>query len=475
MDIVKKYGRLFPLILLIFLFSCGTGKNSSKKEAANSELSRIMKSGRLRVVVDYNSTNYFVYRGKPMGFKYELLQHLAKDMGLELEISVNNNMQETFDGLGQKRYDLVAKNLTVTKEPHEDIVFTTPFEQTRQVLVQRKPENWQNKSPDAIENLLIRNQLDLAGKKVHVQENTVYYRRLVNLSEEIGDEIIIVEDAENGVEQLVAMVASGQIDYTVCDENVAKVNQSYYPNLDVGTPVSFPQNIAWAVRHDSEEWLNYLNNWIRNMKNTATYNILYKKYFEDSRLGAMVASGYHSTVGGRISPYDDLIKTAAAESDMDWRLVASVIYRESKFDAEAESWAGAYGLMQVMPESADLFLVNDYEAPEVNIKVGVRLLKWLDDQYAAEIPDPSERLKFVLASYNVGLGHVKDAQRLAEKYDRDPTIWKNSVDYFLLNKSAEKFFKDPVVRWGYCRGEEPYNYVNNVLATYHHYQNVIHE
>lgn len=434
-----------------------------------------MKSGKLRAVVDYNSTNYFVYRGKPMGFKYELLQHLAKDMGVELEISVSNNLSETFDGLNRKRYDLVAKNLTVTKKRDETIEFTEPLEQTRQVLVQRKPNNWQQMSFRAMEDSLIRNQLDLGGKKIYVQKNTAYYRRLVNLSDEIGEEITIVQDSIYGVEQLVAMVSKGDIDYTVCDENVAKVNQTYYNNLDIETPISFPQNIAWAVRNGSEEWLSYLNNWIRNFKKTATFAVLYRKYFENSRSHAMVSSTYHSIGGGQISPFDDLIKKAANKGNMDWRLLAAIIYRESRFDPYAESWAGAYGLMQIMPESADLFRINEFEEPEQNIKVGVRLLNWLDKNLREDVPDSTQRIKFVLASYNVGLGHVKDAQRLAKKYDKNPQIWEDNVDYYLLNKSASKYFKDPVVRWGYCRGEEPYNYVNNVLTTYRDYRNIITE
>ncbi|HKJ41346.1 MAG TPA: transporter substrate-binding domain-containing protein, partial [Sunxiuqinia sp.] len=452
---IKSYIKFFPLLFLTVLLSCGSGQNKHKKslQRKTNELAKIMKSGKLRAVVDYNSTNYFVYRGRPMGFKYELLQHLAADMGVNLEISVSNNLKETFTGLENGNYDLIAKNLTVTKNREKIIEFTTPLEQTRQVLIQRKPRNWRNMTQQAIDDSLIRNQLDLAGKEIHVQKNTSYYRRLVNLSDEIGANITIVEDTIYGVEQLVSMVAKGDIDYTVCDENVAKVNQSYYPNIDISTPISFPQNIAWAVQNGSKEWLKYLNNWIRNFKKTAEFRILYRKYFENSRTRSMVNSEFHSLGGGHISPYDKLIKAAAKKADLDWRLVAAVIYNESKFNPDAESWAGAYGLMQVMPESADLFHINDYEPPAQNIKVGVKLLKWLDDNFAKEIPDSTERIKFVLAAYNVGLGHVKDAQRLAEKYGKNPTKWDNNVDYFLLNKSASKFYKDPVVHWGYCRGE----------------------
>lgn len=473
----QTYIPFIALILVVLLFSCNGRKNRKDDEssARKNDLTRIMKSGQLRAVVDYNSTNYFIYRGKPMGFKYELLKHLAEDMGVQLEISVSNNLQETFEGLQDEQYDLVAKNLTVTKKRDEIIAFTLPLEQTRQVLVQRKPDNWRTLPHHALEDSLIRNQLDLAGKTIYVQKNTAYYRRMVNLSDEIGEEIDIVQDSIYGVEQLVSMVANGEIDYTVCDENVAKVNQTFYPNLDISTPVSFPQNIAWAVRNGSEEWLKYLNNWIRNFRKTTTYAVLYNKYFENSRSSTMASSGYHSIRDGNISPFDEMIKDAAQRAGLDWRFLAAMIYRESRFDPEAESWAGAYGLMQIMPETADLVRMNEYEEPEQNIRVGVRLLEWLNKNLKPDVPDSTQRVKFVLAAYNVGLGHVKDAQRLAEKYDKNPEIWDDNVDYYLLNKSASKFYSDPVVRWGYCRGEEPYNYVNRVLETYRDYRNIIAE
>ncbi|WP_423126283.1 transporter substrate-binding domain-containing protein [Gaoshiqia sp. Z1-71] len=469
---------LMIVVLLLAGWSCSNKEKTISGQAnveRETEVTRIMKSGKLRVVVDYNSTNYFIYKGKPMGFKYELLQKLAKDMGVKLEISVSNDLEETFEGLNRKQYDLVAKNLTITRKRNDLIDFTIPLEQTRQVLVQRKPKKWREMPPHAIEDSLIRSQLHLAGKRIHVQKNTAYYRRLVNLSDEIGAEIEIVQDSIYGVEQLVSMVAKGEIDYTVCDENVARVNQSFYPNLDIETPVSFPQNIAWAVRNDSPEWLSYINSWILDIKASPTYLVLYKKYFENSRSSVMANSDYHSLTGGKISPYDDLIKAESAKIGLDWRFVAAIIYQESRFDSEAISWAGAYGLMQVLPESADLFNIYNFDEPKNNIAVGTKLIKWLDDNFKQDIPDSTERVKFVLAAYNVGLGHVKDAQRLAEKYDRIPIVWTDNVDYFLLSKSIAKYYRDPVVRWGYCRGEEPFNYVNNVLATYRHYRNIIGE
>lgn len=471
-----KYILLIPVLFafILWYYSCSQSVKPEKDDLkTETELTRIMKSGRLKVVVDYNSTNYFIYQGIPMGFKYEMLQHLARDMRVKLEISVNNDPEETFEELIGKKYDLIAKNLTVTKDRNQFVSFTVPLEQTRQVLVQRKPENWRIMMPKALEDSLIRNQLDLAGKQVYVQKRSVYYSRLVNLSEEIGEEIDIIQDSIYGVEQLISMVAKGEIRYTVCDENMAKVNQIYYPDLDVETPVSFQQNIAWAVRHDSPEWLSYLNSWITNFRQSPTYRVLYQKYFESPRSGIRFNSDYYSYTGGKLSPYDELIREVCREEGMDWRLIAAVISQESNFDASAESWTGAYGLMQVLPESADMFKILDYKNPRENIQVGVNLMKWLDDHFKEEVPDSAERIKFSLAAYNVGLGHVQDAQRLAEKYDRIPIVWNNNVDYFLRNKSVAKYYRDPVVKYGYCRGEEPYYFVNHILDTYRHYCNVM--
>jgi len=467
---------LFVSALSGILWQCSGKRNTDSEKdqvSTETELTRIMKSGKLKVAVDYNSTNYFIYQGIPMGFKYEILQHLAKDMQLDLEISVNNDQEESFQELIGKKYDLVAKNLTITKERNQSVVFTEPLEQTRQVLVQRKPGNWKIMDQDAWEDSLIRNQLDLAGKKIYVQKNSVYYTRMLNLSEEIGENIEIMQDSIYGIEQLIAMVAKGEIEFTVCDENMAKVNQIYYPDLDVKTPVSFPQNIAWAVRNGSPEWLNYLNNWIINFRKSSTYRSLYQKYFESPRTGTRFNSDYYSFTNGKISRYDDVIREVCRKEGMDWRFIAAIISQESNFSDTAQSWTGAYGLMQVLPKSAEMFKIEDYKSPKGNIQVGVSLLKWLDEHFREEVPDSIERIKFTLASYNVGLGHVQDAQRLAEKYDRIPIVWKDNVDYFLRNKSVAKYYNDPVVRYGYCRGEESYLFVNEIMDTYHHYCNVI--
>lgn len=458
------------LLVAIVFFSVVETKRKQKSETGavkQNDLMKIRKSGILKSVVDYNSTDYFVYRGKPMGFKYELLKELSKELGVKLEISVINNLSETFQGVKNGRFDVVAKSLTVTKERSKLIDFTVPILQTRQVLVQRA------KQKPGADSTYIESTLQLAGKKIYIQKNTSFFKRLQSLSEEIGADITIVEDSIFGVEQLVAQVAKGNIDYTVCDENIAKLNKTYYSNLDVSLAISFKQNIAWVVPKGSTVWKSYLNNWITNFKKTKKYKYLYHKYFESVRIAARMDDNLHSIKGGKISRYDKIVKKISAKYNWDWRLISAVIYQESRFNSEAGSWAGAYGLMQIMPSTAKRFGIEDISNPEQNIKGGVLFLNWINKQFVNSIPDSTQRIKFVLASYNIGLGHVMDAQRLAEKFGKNKTVWDDNVDFYLLNKSSKFYFKDPVVRFGYCRGEEAYNYVSRVLTTYSHYLNVI--
>src|SRR5690606_15531757 len=131
------------------------------------------------------------------------------------------------------------------------------------------------------------------------------------------------------------------------------------------------------------------------------------------------------------------------------------VIQESQFDPSAESWMGAAGLMQLMPETAAAFGADSILDPQQNLMAGMKYMKSLDKALAKEISNTDERLKFVLAAYNVGLGHVWDARSLAKKYGSSDVIWKDNVEFFLLNKSNSENYRDPMVIHGYCTGTEP--------------------
>lgn len=441
-----------------------------------SDIDSIKKRGKLVVLVENNSTSYFVYRGEPLGYDYDMLNAYAAFLGVDLEMIVVNDMNTILYELNAGKADLAAANLTITNDRNKMVDFTEPLLQTRQVLVQHKPQGWQKMSTQMLEKKLIRNLNELSGKTVYVRKTSSFYSRLKSLSEEIGGEIKIAEAAgDQDTEELIGYVAKGYINYTVADENVAMINQTYYDNLDIRTAISFPQKIAWAVRKNSPTLLSSINQWLKDKKNKGLQATLYTKYFINQRAaGERMESEFFCSNGGNLSPYDHAIKKYSKKLGWDWRLMAAMIYQESNFNPDAESWAGACGLMQLIPATAKRFGLDTLIAsPLQNIEAGTNFLIHLNKYWKDYISDSSERIKFVLASYNVGLGHVIDARSLANKYDKDPDLWDDNVDFYLLNKSKPKYYNDDAVKYGYCRGEEPYNYVKKILIRVEHYRNVL--
>jgi len=474
-DLINRV-YFISLILTLLITSCSTDPPENDEDfIIHRDLEEIRERGKLVALTDFNSISYFIYRGEPMGFQFELLQEFADYLQIELEILTENDLGLSFEMLNNGSTDLMALNLTINNERRERVQFTHPISQTRQVLVQKRPDNWRSMTMDQIDDMMIRSLLDLADRTVYVQAESSYAQRMKNLQSEIGDTIHIVE-VPMEVEELIALVASGEINFTVADENIAMVNRTYHPDLDLGTPVSFEQNLAWAVRKSgSQQLLQELNNWIDSFRNTRRYALLYAKYFKNSRSKQIVKSDYFSLGSGNISRWDEYFKQYSDSIDWDWRLLASLVLQESRFDPEVKSWAGAYGLMQLMPSTGQQFGIDIYSSPENNIRAGIKYIQWLQDLFEDKVDDEQERIKFILASYNVGPGHVLDARQLARKNGRDPEVWDNSVAYYLLRKSDPEYYHDPVVEHGFCRGEEPYNYVIEVLDRYEHYKNFLEE
>ena len=168
---------------------------------------------------------------------------------------------------------------------------------------------------------------------------------------------------------------------------------------------------------------------------------------------------------GKISHFDQLFKKYAKEIDWDWRVLASLAYTESNFDTTAVSWAGAKGLMQLMPKTAYAMGVpvgKEHNAEE-SIKAASKYLA-LTARSFTKITDPDEKVKFILGSYNAGIGHIFDAMALAEKYGKNKYVWDDNVAEFVLLKSHEEYYTDPVCKNGYFRGRETYNFVKEILS-----------
>ena len=478
--LLKTFINVFAL--LFFLSSCGVSESENKQsesrplqiyDSSDAVLDSIFARKKLKAATDYGSVSYLIYRGEPIGYQYEILKDFALYLGVELELVIESNMQKSIDMLNNNEIDILAMGLTVTNERYDKFSFTSPIMTTRQVLIQRKPEGYEKMlTADEIESHLLRNPLELAGVQVNVQDGTIFIDRLRTLSDEIADTINIVAD-DRDIEELITAVANGEIDYTVADEHVAVVNSRYYRNIDAKTALSFPQKIAWAAKKGQTGLVDTINVWLGEFNNTLRARLLYNKYFKNIRSKRIVNSQYNSYTGGQLSPFDDEMRESAKIIGWDWRLLASLVYQESEFKPNVQSWAGAYGLMQLMPHVMDKYGLDSNASSSDQLVAGVKHLIYIKSQMPSEITDSIEQVKFLFASYNCGLGHVLDARRLAEKYDKNPNIWTNNVDSCVLRLSEKEYYLDTVVYNGYVRGAETFNFVDDIMERYNIYKNLI--
>ena len=467
----------FLIIITGAIFTSCSDKSGKihKRDTVAIDLDSIKARGKLIAATDFNSTSYFIYRGEPMGFQYELLEAFSDYLGVDVEIVTENHLNKAFDMLHTGKADLLAMGLTVSSSRKKEIRFTEAISETRQVLVQSKPHGWKKMTADEVEKRLIRNYSDLADKTVYVQENSSHSEHLRSLSEETGTPITLVEVPFES-EELIQLVKNGEIELAVCDEDVALVNSTYYPDIDVKTPLSSVQSLAWGIRRThSEELLKELNKWILTFRKTSTYAMLYAKYFKNSRSSTIIKSDYFAISTGKVSPYDDIIKIYSDTIGWDWRLLASLICQESRFDPDVKSWAGAYGLMQIMPQTGRNFGIDITASPRKNIYAGAKYINWLHSIFDPKVQDENERTRFILAAYNAGPGHILDAMKLAGKYGYNPEVWENNVEEWLQKKSDPKYYNDSIVKSGYFRGIESVAFVNEILERYEHYKNIIPE
>lgn len=451
---MRRIAALSAAIITIasFLPSCGNG-NSAPSGTDGHRLPDTLKVATL-----YSPMSYFLYRGDTLGYDYTLVDSLARQKDMVLDITVARSLSSAVDMLDSGKVDLIAYEVPITQHYSKLAIPCGPENITTQVLVQPKV---QGQAP-------ITDITQLVDRDVYVENDSKYLRRLKNLNDELGGGIRIhTVDADSIIpEDLIRMVSNGKIPLTVVDSDIARLNRTYYPDLDISLPLSFEQRSAWAVAPDRKWLADSIDNWFAQAEPQQINEDLLKRYFEQSK-------GNNPNIRfdfskGYISQYDNIFKKYAPKIGWDWRLMAAQAFMESKFKPNACSWVGARGLMQIMPRTARGYKtkVSQLNNPEVSVKVATELLDDLDSYLLKYVPNDKERLKFVIAAYNCGIAHVYDAIRLAEKYGLDPQVWDDNVSKAILMKMNPKYYNDPVVKYGYCRGTETVAYVDGITNFY---------
>lgn len=259
------------IIALVTMVNLWKASHQPVEDVGPRDFPEIQKEGVLRIITEYNQSGYFVSDDTIQGFHYELSKAISKISGLEIQTQLEMSLANSFNKLASKQCDVIARNVPVTSSMRENYLFTDPIVFNKQVLVQRK-ENAEQKP--------IRNQLDLAKKTVYIPKDSPVLLRLRNLEHEIGDTIYVIEDELYSNEQLMIMVAKGDIDYAVCDQQIARLTQKSLPELDIQTDISFTQLQSWAIRKDSPILLDSLNSWLKQIKESGLYDKIYKRYYK---------------------------------------------------------------------------------------------------------------------------------------------------------------------------------------------------
>ena len=471
---MKKYLlkslRLVIYLTLLVLFSCiSRDSKLIKADDGSRDLAQILTEGKIVAVTNFESLNFFIYKGEPMGFQYEMLLSLAKNLGVKLELISEKDSKESIKMLKSGEVDIVACNFGCNSTLDKTIARTIPHRSTRQVLIQRKDFG----EIGEFKSQFITNPRDLAGKEIFINKGSLAELVVKEFSKQTNSEIKILEKSLDDADQLFDLVSSGKADYAVCDEDIAKIYASIYSNTDISTQIGDEQAVSWLISSKSPDLQRKINEWLTNYTASNEFRNLSAKYFENPYIPVMVKSDFFYTNKGRISMFDEQIKAESRKINWDWRLLASLIYQESKFNPYVRSESGAYGLMQFMPNTAQYMGIEHESNPSTQLIMGVRYLKMLEKSMEdIKIPE-EERLKFVLAAYNAGYGHIIDARNLARKFGKDPNKWDNNVGFFIQNKT--EFYNDTVVRYGYLRGRETYQYVADILERYERYKNIVKE
>jgi membrane-bound lytic murein transglycosylase F len=440
--------RAWPAWFVLFSLFCLAPACELLTDRAPS-LEQIRKRGHIVLITQNSANTYYIYREEPHGFEYELAKEFARELGVDLKVVVPGWI-EMFDMLAGGKGDLIAAGVTILPSRQKLVDFSAPYMEVHQEIIVHR------------NNRDIRTEEDLSGRTVQVRAGTSYQKRMSEIKEK-GVDLEIVAIPDIPTEELIEKVAEGEIEVTVADSNIALLNRRYYPGIRIAFPVSEKQSLGWAVRKGNETLLEEINRFLSRAMEDGTYQRIYDHYYDNRViLGPVDIGNFEEKIRTRFPRYEEMIRRESEAQGFDWRLIAAMIYQESHFNPRARSYTGVRGLMQVTLATAAEMGIENRMDPEDSIRAGVRYLANLRDRFE-KLGDEREKILFALASYNVGYGHVRDAQKLAARKGLAIDTW-SSLKKVLPLLSRPEYYRE--LPHGYARGNEPVRYVQHILTYY---------
>lgn len=421
----------------------------------------------IRLATRYSSVSYFLHHGLERGFEFEFFSEFAREHGLHVEVVIPSDDEDPIDLLNRGDADVVAQNYAILPKRVRYIEFSEPYNLVDQIIVLPSVHEREITSLDS-----------LAGVTVTVRRGSSYYHSLIGLQQKGIDVLINTVPEHFDTEALILAVSDGEIEATIADDNLYRASAVYIKGVVEGPRITTSDLIAWGIRRNAPQLKAEVDAFITGHfriheadgqpRRSALLNILRERYYENEQMiHRFRASAPVTQHSGILSPYDGLVRPIAEQMGVDWKLIIAIMAQESQFDPNAVSWAGAVGLMQVIPRFSPLTEEELFDE-DANIREGIRIIKEHLDHYS--YLDSTNRISLALATYNAGMGHVADARRIAIDRNRDPNTWEN-VEHGLLMLMNRQFYQN--ARHGFARGIETSNYVRNIMNRYRMYDTIV--
>ncbi len=430
--ILMNYIHLLFLASVLVVASC----------SGPSQLEKIKKEGKLTVLTTNVSTTYYFDRhNEPVGPEYQMTQSFAKNLGVKVEYKVYGNTDEVLNALRNGEGDIAAAGLTITPERSQEFEFGPAYQEIGEYLVCHR------------KGVPIENIEDIAGIEIVVPASTSYIDTLKKYPE-----LTWRADKKFKAHQLIAEVADRKIECTVSDSTIFYIERRYYPEITSSFILKKGTQLAWLTNKNNSDLTDAIEKWFTTYKNSGEHAWMIEKYY-----GYIDIFDYVDTykllrrVESRLPKYKAMFIEAAKQNGLSPSMLAAQSYQESHWDRKAKSPTGVRGIMMLtQPVAKSLGVTNRLHA-EQNIYAGAKFIAKMRGMFD-DVPEP-DKTWLALATYNIGRGHIRDAQSLARKLNKDPDKWVDMKEVLPL-LSDKKYYKN--LRYGYARGNEPVRYVTRI-------------
>ncbi len=450
MDFPRRHFILTLVTIFVVVLVCiGAYIHIRRIKSPALAMERIKARGQLRVITNPSIDSYYRYQDESMGFEYDLAKEFAKWLKVDLKVMIPGR-GKMFSWLKRGKGDMIAAGIPITPEKFDGYLFSVPY----MTITQRIVHHSLDFSPITTQ--------EMAGKTFHLIAHSSAKDLLIGLQQQ-GIKVNYVIHKTISQNELLSMVNSRAIAYTITSSNVAMLSRRYYPDIAVGMSLGKKQSLAWAIQKKDTSLLMEMNRFlIQAHKSGLLKRIKNKYYYNIDKIDIFDIKQFKKRLETRFPEYKKLIQKESEKYGFDWRMITALIYQESHFDPKARSKTNVRGLMQVTMSTAREMGITNRNKPKQSIRAGIKYLRKMYDKFEY-IQDDYQRIIFALASYNVGYGHVLDAMDIAKKKGYNNTHWQGLKKTLpLLAKSAYH----TKTRYGYARGWEPVQYVDRILTYY---------